>query len=480
MKNTSVLELTLALPGCKIVQVDAEGFSGIGTDTRQNLSQQLFWALRGENFDAHQFLQQAIAQGAKGLLVDHLPKGWQKWAGATTILQVDDTLQALQQFGRAVRRKAKAKVIGITGSNGKTSTKEFAATILQSQYKVHWNRGSFNNHFGLPFNLIATPEESDFVVAEMGMNHAGELKLLCEIAEPDLVVCTVVGRAHIEFFGSEEKIAAAKEEIYLFSPPEALRIYNLDNPWTKAMCDRAPSKGRRLTFSQFDEQADVCLKLRETSTRGLVLQGRIQSQIGECRVPVLGSHHAVNLAAAASLALGAGMSPAAIWQALPSCQGAWGRMQLLESNSGYGIVFDGYNANPDSMAALLRASVELRPEGKTYFVLAEMRELGAHSAEAHEALGRQVAELDPAGIWFYGPSFAHFQCGAESAGYKKNLVVSDSYKEVLASEFASVLKNSDLVFVKGSRGLKTEKFVEVCRPRHFSLDKEGSPRKKDS
>lgn len=473
MRKTSLQELVQALKP-KVIQDPETVFTGIGTDTRKDLSGQLFWALIGENFNAHHFLPQAIEKGAKGCVVQELPPNWQIWSKGITMIQVPDTLIALQEYARFIHQKLKFKVIGITGSNGKTSTKEFAAEILKNEMKVHWNKGSFNNHFGLPFNILGTPDDAPVVIAEMGMNHAGEIQRLCEIAEPEIVVCTMVGSAHIEHFGSAEKIAEAKEEIYRFARPEAIRIYNLDNEWTRQMYERAtrdfPQAKRIVTFS-LTNTADVNLSCKKMTDAGIEIAGAIGGMAGDVSVPVYGHHQVTNLAAAAAIALAMGMAPEKIWQALPLCRGAWGRMQFVKSEKKFSILFDGYNANPESMKALLDASRGLATTGKRFGVFAEMRELGAQAPAAHEELGRMVAAMEFEGVWFYGPSFADFERGFRSGRTSKTTIFSDTYKESLASQFVSVINPGDLVVVKGSRGMKTEKFVEACLPIQFSVDK---------
>lgn len=481
MRSTSLTELVAALkPSAKseqtttltVQQDDIKNFTGIGTDTRKDLSGQLFWALKGEAFDAHHFLPQAVEKGAKGLVVQTLPPNWQMWARGISIIVVPDTLKALQAYARFIRRKTKTKVIGITGSNGKTSTKEFTAALLKSHFRIHWNKGSFNNHFGLPFNLLGTPDLTEIVIAELGMNHAGELKELCEIAEPDIVICTMVGSAHIEHFGTAEKIAEAKEEIYKYSPEKAIRVYNRDNPHTAKMLAKAereyPKAEKVLTFSALENTADVFLTLKQMTSEGIEIAGQIGGVEGSAKISVYGQHQVTNLSAAASLALAAGVTPDKIWRDLSECKGAWGRMHFVKSKSNFSILFDGYNANPESMRALFDTLMNIPHQGKRFAVLGEMKELGAAAHKAHEELGAMVGKLPLDGIWFYGPSSSSFEHGTKKSNFRKKLMISDNYEDSLASDFASMLHPGDLVVVKGSRGMKTERFVEACQPIDFS------------
>jgi UDP-N-acetylmuramoyl-tripeptide--D-alanyl-D-alanine ligase len=450
-------------------------FQSVGTDTRLDLSNQLFIALKGENFDAHQFLEKAFSQNAAALLIDHLPAENESLKSKLTIILVKDTLRALQDLGNFYRKKSKALVVGITGSNGKTTSKEFTAAILSAKKKVHIPKGSFNNHWGVPLTLLAQPEETEVSVIEMGMNHAGEITRLCEIADPDVVVCSMVGRAHIEFFGSVEKIAEAKEEIYEHSRANATRIYNLDNPHTKKMFDKSDSKFRQsriLTFSSEQHISNVFLQIDSVDMGSLTVKGAIAGVQGQAKIPVFGVHNLTNIMVAASCALSAGMSAAEIWQALPRCRTNWGRNQLVHLKSGAELLFDGYNANPDSMKALLENVKLFKNQGKKIGVFAQMRELGSLSEKAHEELGRLVAQTNFDIVWFYGDDADAFRRGIESEKYSKKLIISNTYEDSLASQVASVLKLGDALVVKGSRGLKLERFVMACDPVDFSLNKE--------
>jgi UDP-N-acetylmuramoyl-tripeptide--D-alanyl-D-alanine ligase len=468
MRNSTLQELLKGTHGTALSQPVIQ-FSGIGTDTRKDLKGQVFWALQGESFDAHDFLPKAIAQGATGLVIHRRPAGWEEFAKKVTIIEVKDTLRALQDFANFTRHEWGGKVIGITGSNGKTTSKEFCAQVLGSVFKVHSNKGSFNNHFGLPFNLLATPADAQFVLAEMGMNHAGEITRLCEIADPDVVVCTMVGRGHIEHFGSIEKIAEAKEEIYKAARPNATRIYNLDNEWTRKMFDRAAKefpRGRLLTFAE-SEKADVNLRLLSATMNSLTVEGQIQGVEKKVEIPVFGAQNMTNLRVVATVGLSCGMTPEQIWTALPLCKTAWGRNQFLETKRGAQILFDAYNANPDSMKALLQNVPALASRGRKIGVFAEMLELGDYAPAAHRELGEQVGRSGLDVVYFYGPDAAAFEAGIKASGFSKKLFISDTYEESIASEVAHMLDKEDLALVKGSRGMKMERFVFLCDPVNF-------------
>lgn len=470
------LDLILRATGGKCLSHKANAFVGVGTDTRKDLSGQLFVALKGDVYDAHDFVKQAVAAKCAGLLVHRITPELENVLDQTTVIHVPDTLIALQQIAHAQREKFSTKIIGITGSNGKTTSKEFTAAVLSTKFKTHYSKGSFNNHWGVPLTLLAEPADTEVSVVEMGMNHAGELTELVKIATPDVVVCTTVGHAHIEFFGSQAKIAAAKEEIYRASSSRAVMIFNLDNEMTHQMYERCKAgefaATKVLTFSATDMNANVHLKIDSMSMSALKIQGKIGGVSGKAEVQVFGAQNLTNLMVAASNALAIGMKPEEIWAALPKCKTNWGRNQLVKTKKGAEILFDGYNANPDSMKALIENLTLIQSSGKKIGVFAQMKELGESSPEAHRELGEWVGRAGFDSVWFYGANSEDFRRGTESAGYIKKLMISNDYELSLATEIASVLDKGDVVLVKGSRSMKLERFVQVCDPVDFTLNKE--------
>lgn len=475
MKEIRLSDVIAATKG-QLLSEKSKVFHGVGSDTRVSLKGQLFFALKGDSFDAHKFLAKAAEQGADGLIIHELTPEVESLKGKVTIVMVKDTLQALQDLAHYARKQSSALIVGITGSNGKTTSKEFAAAVVSCARKVHYPKGSFNNHWGVPFTLLAEPAGTEVSLIEMGMNHAGEIQRLCEIADPDIVVVSMVGRAHIEHFGTIEKIAEAKEEIYRFAKPEAIRIYNLDNQQTAKMYEKSkkeyPKAKKILTFSGQNPQADIFFQIKELTMSSILFEGQIAGVHGEAKVAVFGEQNLVNLMVAASVGLASGMSPKEIWPALQRCKTNWGRNQLVHLKSGAELLFDAYNANPDSMKALLANVRLLKSKGKKVGVFAEMLELGDLAQQLHQELGEQVGRSGFDIVWFYGASSAAFRAGLESSGYSKKSMISNAYEESLASEIASMLNHDDTVLVKGSRGMKLERFVMACDPVDFSLKKE--------
>jgi UDP-N-acetylmuramoyl-tripeptide--D-alanyl-D-alanine ligase len=455
--------------GGKILSTHQENFSEIGTDTRKKLTDQIFIALKGDAFDAHNYLNTAVDQGAGLLIVHELKPEFEELKSKVSILVVNDTLVALQDFAQNYRKTFNAKILAITGSNGKTTTKEYTATILNQFQKTHFNQGSFNNHWGVPLTLLQIPTDAAFAIIEMGMNHAGEITRLVEIADPDVVVCTMVGRAHIEFFGSLQKIADAKAEIYQASGENTVRIFNQDLDMTFDMMYPVAKKfpaSRMLSFSENNDEADVYFKIDQMSSRGMLISGSIAAYKSSVTIPVFGKHNITNLMAASCLAYAAGMKPENIWKALPLCKSAWGRNEFIETEAGCSVLFDGYNANPDSMRALLENIPQLTLVGKKIAVFGQMKELGEHSVAEHEVLAEAVAESGFDFIYFIGENFVDFERGLKNKNYK-NYFCDLDLTENMSEHFKKQISAGDFVIVKGSRGTRTERFVELCSPIHW-------------
>jgi UDP-N-acetylmuramoyl-tripeptide--D-alanyl-D-alanine ligase len=465
------LDQILKITGGEVLSRNTDRFTGIGTDTRADLKGQLFIALKGESFDAHQFLAKGAAQGAAGILIHEETPELASFKNTTTVIKVKDTLKALQALGRWARRESVAKVVALTGSNGKTTTKEFIASLIAPFRDVHYSKGSFNNHWGVPFTLLQLDPKKEVAVVEMGMNHAGEITELVHIAEPDIVLCTMVGRAHIEYFGSIEKIAEAKEEIYESAKPDATRIYSLESELTRAMLEKGRKKfplAKIMTFSSTDSKADVHLKIASLSMREIEVRGHIGGIEGQARIPVFGAQNLVNLMAAASAGLAVGLTPAEVWQGLLECRTAWGRNQFVKLRSGAEMIFDAYNANPDSMKALLQNMTLLKTSGRKIGVFGQMRELGAQSASFHEEIAGLAGKSGFDLIFFIGEDREAFDRGVHASGFPGTLVSALDYSDEMGNRLAKNLQAGDFVVVKGSRGTKLERFVTPCEPLDFS------------
>lgn len=445
-------------------------FEAVGTDTRKSLHGQLFVALQGETHDAHHYLEQAAQAGAAGLLIHRWDEKLSHLKSKTTIILVSDTLIALQKLGQQRRQQWGRPIIAVTGSNGKTTTKEFIAQIIAPFKKVHFNQGSFNNHWGLPLTLLGLKPEHEVAICEMGMNHPGEISALVRLAQPNIVGVTMVGRAHLEGLGTLKAVAEAKSEIYQFNEPNQIekRIFNLDNEWTKAMFDGNlnPDKKSTLTFSATISDADIPVqfKIDKMSLEGLEISGAILNVKNTVRIPVFGKQNLDNLMFATCAALAVGLTPEQIWQSLPLCKTIWGRNQRLTHPSGAEFLFDAYNANPDSQKALIENLKLLKLDRPLIGVFGEMRELGKESALLHEELGALVATAPFNQVYFVGNYADNFKTGFEKnsktdANKSHLFTFSDVYEQLIQS-LQDLLKDKPLVSVKGSRGIALEKILK--------------------
>lgn len=457
--------------GARVLVSCDRSFAGVGTDTRADLRDRIFIALKGDTFDAHDFLAKAVETGAGAVILHRQPSS--PLPGGIGVYLVPDTLRALQEMGAFARRRSRALFLALTGSNGKTTTKEFASALIGSVLPTHASVGSFNNHWGVPLTLLDLDDTHQIAVIEMGMNHAGEITELVRIADPDVVLCTTVGRAHIEHFGEVSKIAEAKEEIYLAAKPGATRIFSLDNEWTVGMFERSQKvfpKAPKMTFSSKRSDVDVHLRIVRALPRRLEISGVIDGVGGNVDVEVFGEHNLTNLMAAAAMGLSAGLRPGQVWEGLRHCRTGWGRNQIVALKSGAEMIFDAYNANPDSMGALVRNVSQLSVTGRKLGVFGQMLELGESSAAMHRELGEAVGRAGFDRVVFFGADHAAFCEGVQSAG-RVDVRAAGAFEEGLAQEMAASLDRGDLVVVKGSRGNRLERFVPMCEPLDFQPKK---------
>jgi UDP-N-acetylmuramoyl-tripeptide--D-alanyl-D-alanine ligase len=435
--------------------------NGVATDSREKMTGQLFVALKGDNFDAHNFIKGAVENDCAAILVhEDRPEYKDLKIG---VFLVEDTLRGLQDIAHAWRKKNPFLVIGVSGSNGKTSTKEFAYQILKDFKKTTASQGSFNNHWGVPITILSAPAETKILLLEMGMNHRGELTRLAEIAEPDITVITMVGKSHVGELGSQEEVAKAKEELYL-AAPRSIAIFNIDNEYTRAMFTRSKqinTHKKLMTFSSHVPGSDVELRAEKMNVEGLTIVGQIAGAKGHCTVKVFGRQNINNLMTAASIGLAVGMTPQQIWKKLDGLSAAaWGRNQWLKLPSGQNVLFDGYNANPESMSAMLKNLYELDSEGRRVLILGEMRELGSESRVAHQELGELAGKIAAEIVWFIGEHHKDFEAGWKKVGGSPSAYFSAQFDPEIANKIKSSLKPSDIVAVKASRGQKLETVLE--------------------
>ena len=452
-------ELVAAATGGRVVAGPASAvFDGVSIDSRTLPAGALFVALRGDRFDGHDFVAGAIARGAAGVLVERdgadRPGGGPSRA-ACAVIRVSDTLAALQALGRDVRRRSGARVVAITGSAGKTTTKEIAADLLATTYRVFRNRGNLNNHIGLPLSLVELCDGPDIAVVELGMNHAGEIRRLVAIAEPEVRVWTNVGDAHVGAFGSREAIARAKAEILEGATPRTLLVANADDPLV--MAHAAGFAGRLVTFG---EAASATVRASNVVDRGVdgttADVGTPQGPLA-LTVPLAGRAHLGNVLAAVAVALEFGVPTPVIAARTAALQPVARRGRVTALPGGVRVVDDSYNASPAAMQSMIAAVAATRTAGRRIAILGEMLELGAAGPALHEACGRAAARAGLDEIVVVGGAGADgLAAGAVAGGLDAARVHRFADSASAADAVARLVRPGDLVLVKGSRGTRTD------------------------
>jgi UDP-N-acetylmuramoyl-tripeptide--D-alanyl-D-alanine ligase len=430
-------------------------------DTRSLAPGDLFVAVRGDRFDGHDFVAAALAAGAAGAVVTATPALAEagKAGPAPLLIQVADTTRALQDGAREVRRRSGAKVVAITGSAGKTTTKELTAEFLSARYTVFRNRGNLNNHIGLPLSLLELRTGPDVAVVELGMNHAGEIRTLVGIAEPDVRVWTNVGDAHAGFFASADAIADAKAEILEQARPGDLLVANADDEWIRARAGRFA--GRTRTFGV---SADADYRASAVRHRGLDgMAATVTTPQGDVDVetPLLGTGNLLNLLAAAAVAMEMGVGAGAIAERAATLTPAARRGELLRLPGGITLIDDSYNSSPAALKQSLATVGASTGSARKVAVLGEMLELGAHADRLHAECGRAVAGagLDLL-IAVGGDPAARLAAAARAAGMDASAVVHVTSSAEAADLAQQKVRPGDLVLVKGSRGIRTDVVVD--------------------
>ena len=423
----------------------------ISTDSRTLQPGDLFVPIRGDNFDGHAFVEQAAQRGATGALVEH------SWTGNVpepfALIRVADTLVGYQQIAANYRKMLGLKVIAITGSNGKTSTKDFVAAALGRRFRVTKTQGNFNNHVGLPRTILDATSEHDIGVWELGMNHPGEIAALAKIAAPDVGIITNIGIAHIEFMGSQEAIAQEKGSLAEAIGADGTVILNADDPFSESIGKRTRAKVMLAGIRNGSVRAEDIAQSASGS------EFTILERAHRCRaqLPVPGLHMVQNaiLAVAAARVFASSLEEAAA--GLASAPLTKARLQLRDVN-GVQFLDDSYNANPDSMKAALRTLVELETEGRRVAVLGHMGELGSQSEAGHTEVGQTAATLGIDQLITVGEQGAAISRAASAAGLENSVNVA-THAEA-ADLLVEQVNPGDLILLKGSRSARMERVLE--------------------
>ncbi|WP_028611227.1 UDP-N-acetylmuramoyl-tripeptide--D-alanyl-D-alanine ligase [Paenibacillus harenae] len=440
--------------------------SGVTTDSRQAGAGRLFVPLAGERFDGHDYLEQAVQNGAAAAL-------WQKGREVpegladVPLLIVGDTLAALQRLASAYRSELVVRVVGITGSNGKTTTKDMTAAILGTTYRVRKTEGNLNNHIGLPLTVLGLDEETEVAVLEMGMSGFGEIELLTKIAQPDAAIITNVGDAHLLHLGSRAGIAKAKLEIAQGLSEDGLLLYNGDEPLLESELHRAvlPAGIVRRTFglSERNEWSAADITIGPEASSFTTLYNGTPSGMGTVRIPVPGRHNVSNALAAIAVGRFFGVPAAKIVEGLGGMKLTGMRIQPVRAFNGAMILNDAYNANPTAVKAAVDLVEQLDGYRRKWIVLGDMLELGPEEQELHFDVGAYITPSKADAVFTYGPLSVHTAKGAGSRfpSSASEAVIHFDDKEKLAQRLRAELRPEDIVLIKGSRGMRMEQIVQA-------------------
>ena len=434
---------------------------GMSIDSRALSPGQLFFAIRGQRFDGHAFVAAALQQGACGVVVSETAAVPAPEAGRPVAIRivVDDTTRALQRLAHHIRRASGAQVVAITGSIGKTTTKELAAEVLAARYRVFRNPGNLNNHIGLPLSLLELRARPQIAVVELGMSRAGEISTLMVIAEPEVRVWTNVAEAHAEFFDSIEAIADAKAEIMNGATAESVLVANADDPRVMARARTFP--GRVTTFG-----IEMAAEVTATDVHNLGLDGSeavVQTPAGTAtlRSPLLGRGHLANVLASTAVALHFQIPLDTIVRRVAEFTPPRRRGEVLRLRGGVTVIDDSYNSSPAALRCALEAIREASPSGRRVAILGEMLELGPRSEVLHEECGRVAAAVGLDRLVTVGgrPAKA-LAAAAAAAGMTRASVRHVATSPAAADAAVELVRSGDLVLVKGSRRLRTDVVVE--------------------
>jgi len=454
------LEEVLAATGGELVALgNTTRLTGVTTDSRSLEPGELFVAVQGDAHDGHAYLDQAAARGAAAVLVERVPDA----RPSCGMIAVRDSLRALGDLAAFHRRRHGPRVVAITGSNGKTTTKEMLNAILVRAFgaeRVLSTPGTRNNLVGLPLTLLRLAGDECAAVVELGMNGPGEIWRLAQIAQPDVGVVTCVAPAHLAGLGSIRGVAVAKGELYRRLRPSATAVVNADDPLAAPQADAFP--GRKVSFGTAgDGKGKVSVGATEIVDHGLdgtefhlVVDGHDEL----VRLSIPGRHNVTNALAAAAAAHALGVAPDVVKGALESFTPPGMRMEVVQLGSGVTVLNDAYNANPSSMVAALRTLAASRGR-RRLAALGDMRELGPDAARAHHDVGKAAAGAALDGLFLLGNHAADVRAGAEEAGFPPERIVVAATHAELGQRLRAACRSGDLLLIKGSRGSAMEEVL---------------------
>jgi UDP-N-acetylmuramoyl-tripeptide--D-alanyl-D-alanine ligase len=469
MESLSLNEIRDMIGGKLVRGNGASRVMNISIDSRKIKSGELFWAIPGEKYDGHDFVLDALRKGASGAVISkkYLAGNIKTDPSSSqALIQVSDTLSGLQTLAEAYRKRFAIPLIAVTGSNGKTTTKEIISQILSAKFKVLKNEGNFNNPIGLPLSLLGLSTQHQVAVLEMGMNHAGEIARLCEIARPNIGLITNIGAVHLEFLGSIENVQEAKAELVKSLKADDLLILNFDDPRVNNLRQRFTGK---VLFYGLSPRAHIwadqielkgkegsCFVLHDSDGKGI-----------DINLKIMGHYNIYNALAGAAIGYAFQIPMVKIKRSLESFRGIKMRLQPHIIPGDILLIDDSYNANPQSLQYAIDTLVRCcQGQGRAFLVMGDMLELGKDSERLHRMIGHKIAQASIDCLITLGPSSSITAEESIQAGMDGKMVfICEDHEEVIQL-LLDQLKKGDRVLIKGSRGMAMDKIVDrLSQPR---------------
>ncbi len=436
---------------------------GISTDSRTIREGELFFALRGPNFDGHSFIETAIEKGAWGAIVEKVRSPQSIVHSPSSLLQVPDTLKALGDIARWWRAQFDIPCVAVTGSNGKTTTKEMIASMLSKKWSVLKTEGNFNNLIGLPLTLDRLDQKIQTAVLEMGMNAPGEIRRLTEIADPTVGLVTNATAAHLEKLHTVEAVAKAKNELYETMSAKGTAVYNDEDFWMRKLAQNF--KGRKISFGMKPD-LDVSFEHMENiGFDSMELKINVQGKLLKAKLKTTGIHNVMNAMAAAAAALSFELPLEMMKRGLEDFVPLKMRFEQVQLKNGVRLINDAYNANPVSMEKALQTVCRQKKSGRFIAVLGDMKELGEESSKLHQELGRQAVQNGVQSLFLAGEFAEEIAKGALAEGMDKRVIKREDDLEKLAEAVAKTIQSGDVVLIKASRAMQLEKIAEELKER---------------
>ncbi len=457
MEVLSISEVIKASQGRLMNPQGEIGISGVSIDSRSTKPGDMFIALKGENLDGHDFIEAAIEKGAV-LVISQKELS----SCSTPYILVEDTLKALHGIAQYYRNKFTIPFVAVTGSSGKTTTKDMIASVLSQRFSVLKTEGNYNNAIGLPLTLFNLGHEHQAAVLEMGMNSLGEIKVLSDLVRQDIGVISNVGTAHIEMLGSRENILKAKLEIFSYFDEGSTAVINGDNDMLAGI---GPAYYRIIRYGINAGNDILAYEIEEKGEAGIDFTVDIEGVPSRFTVMLPGIHNVYNALSAIAVARLFGMGAEDIRKGLLSFKPSKLRMDIIQLGNGVKIINDAYNANPESMKAAIDVLQSLKSGGRSICITGDMLELGDFSEEEHYAVGAYAAAMGVDIIAAAGRFSETVKRGAEASGMTRGNAYAFPTKEEAASSLGEMVRPGDVVLIKGSRIMKMEYIVDFLRER---------------